>query len=390
MPTSPDPISPHGLRLPPRILFGRGASLDATAEIAAFGQTILFVHGRDPGRSAALRAALAGEGCQLVSLPCLGEPTLPMLEDALALLRGSGAVAVVAMGGGATLDLGKAIAALLPSPSPPLAHLEIVGDGRPLDVPPLPFVAIPTTAGTGSEATKNAVIAVPEAARKVSLRDDRMVAALAIVDPSLTDGTPVAQTLASGLDAVTQVIEPFLSRRATPLTDALCRPAIADGLGALVALAGGAEHPGARDRLAQTALFSGIALANAGLGAVHGLAGVLGGETGGAHGVICARLLPVVLASLDGALPAEGAARMRLDAVTGMIDAAVPGGTRAMPEWLDACGLAPGPALDTSMRRRVSEAAGASSSMKPSPVRFDKGSLSQILARAFPERRAPS
>lgn len=170
-----------------------------------------------------------------------------------------------------------------------------MGSGRILEANPLPFVAIPTTAGTGAEVTKNAVINVPEQQRKVSLRDDRMLPDLAIIDPSLTDSAPRAVTLASGLDAITQVIEPWLCTRANPFTDALCREAIPRGMKALRTLM---EHecPDSRDEMAWVSLCGGLALANAGLGVVHGLAGPLGGLSNAAHGALCGSLLPFGLA----------------------------------------------------------------------------------------------
>jgi len=378
------PIPPFALRLPANIRFGRGAALAAAPEIAAFGPRLLLVHGRSPDRAAPLRAALEEAGCTVFALSCPGEPTLALLTDALESGREMRPDAVVAMGGGAALDLGKALAALLPSGGAPLDHLEVVGAGRPLPIAPLPCIAIPTTAGTGSEATKNAVIGVPEHARKVSLRDDRMVPVLAVIDPGLTDGTPKPQTLASGLDAVTQVIEPYLSLRATPFTDALARPAIATGLQALATLMETGEDAGARDRLAYVAHVSGIALANAGLGAVHGLAGVLGGETGAAHGVICARLLPHVLLALEASPAANEETRGRLAEVSATVAGIVPGGLAGMDAWTTRHGLPLAAALGAAERMRVAEAAQASSSMKPSPVAFSAGELSDILARAMP------
>ncbi len=377
-----EPLRPFALRLPARIRFGRGAALESAPEIAALGARLLLVHGRDPGRSATLRAALSEAGCTVATVACPGEPTLDILSGALVAAREARPDAVIAMGGGAALDLAKAVAALLPSGGDPLDHLEVVGAGRPLSAPPLPFVAIPTTAGTGSEATKNAVIGVPEHARKVSLRDDRMVPALAVIDPALTDGTPLPQTLASGLDAITQVIEPYLSARATPFTDALARPAIGAGLRALVALAEEGEDEGARDRIAWVAHVSGIALANAGLGAVHGLAGPLGGETGAPHGAICARLLPHVLRSLDAAAPAEGDTRSRLSEVISQIDAAVPGGFDGLEAWTKRHGVPALRPLWPEARTRVAEAAKAASSMKASPVALTPEALSGTLARA--------
>jgi len=377
------PIPRFALRLPARVRFGRGASLDAAPEIARFGRRLLFVHGRDPGRSAPLRRALEEAGCTLHAITCPGEPTLPMLSAALAGSRAARPDAVVAMGGGATLDLGKALAALLPTGSDPLVHLEVVGEGRPLTAPPLPCIAIPTTAGTGSEATKNAVIGVPGSGRKVSLRDDRMVPDLAVIDPSLTDGTPPGQTLASGLDAVTQVIEPYLSSRATPFTDALARPAISMGLRALALLVDEGEDRNARDGLAYVAHVSGIALANAGLGAVHGLAGVIGGETGAPHGAICARLLPHVLRAIDASAPEKGETRRRISEVSDIIARTIPGGLADMQTWMGRNGLASVPGLPVEDRARLATAAQSASSMKPSPVQFSAEELSGIMSEAF-------
>jgi hypothetical protein len=379
------PIPPFSLRLPGRVRFGRGASTAAAPEIARFGRRLVLVHGRTAGRAAPVRAALEEEGCTIAAISCDGEPTLPMFEGALAMARDAAPQAIVAIGGGAVLDLGKAVAALLPSGGAPLDHLEVVGAGRPLAADPLPCIAIPTTAGTGSEATKNAVIGVPEHARKVSLRDDRMVPDLAVIDPALTDGTPAAQTLASGLDAVVQVIEPYLSARATPFTDALARPAIGTGLRALVTLMEEGEDANARDALAYTAHVSGIALANAGLGAVHGLAGVFGGETGAPHGVICARLLPPVLAALARQAEAPET-RRRLDEICGEIDGIVPGGVAGLGAWLSEHGLAPLPGLDDSARRRMAEAARSASSMAASPVHFDTATLIECLSPEPPAR----
>ena len=276
-------MTPFGITAPARILFGRGEAAKAPGLIRAFGPRGVVVHGATPARAAWLVEAL---GPQTLALPCAGEPILAGLEAALAAARRHRPDWVVAVGGGAVLDLGKALAALVPAPDGPMEHLEVVGKGLALKADPLPFIAIPTTAGTGAEVTKNAVIGLPDLGRKVSLRDDRMVARLAIVDPALTDHCPKAVTLASGLDAVTQVIEPFVSIKATPYTDALARPAISTGLQALMQLMQG-ENAGARDRLAWVSLCGGLALANAGLGAVHGLAGVIGGLTGAAHGAIC-------------------------------------------------------------------------------------------------------
>jgi alcohol dehydrogenase class IV len=286
------------------------------------------------------------------------------------------------MGGGATLDMGKALAALIPGAGDPLRHLEVVGEGRPLDAAPLPFAAIPTTAGTGSEATKNAVIGVPDAGRKVSLRDDRMLARLAVVDPALTEAVPDGVRLASGLDAVVQVIEPYISAKANPMTDALCEDAIPRGLRAIRRVME-APDPQAFDDMALVSLAGGLALANAGLGAVHGLAGVLGGRTGAAHGALCGRLLvPVLranLAAMDGPRPDR-----ILGWIAGAFDARPDTALDALEAWIDARGLPRLTAmgLDAADHGAVASDAAASSSMKGNPVPLSTDQLRDILAAA--------
>jgi hypothetical protein len=233
--------------------------------------------------------------------------------------------------------------------------------------------------------TKNAVIGLPELGRKVSLRDGRMVARLAIVDPALTEGCPKPVTLASGLDAVTQVIEPYVSVKATPYTDALTRPAIGSGLVALMRLMEG-ENPQARDRMAWVSLCGGLALSNAGLGAVHGLAGVIGGMTGAAHGAICGALLgPVLAANRDAA---GGAAKARLDEVCAVIADAL--GTtldeapRALQDWARGAGLPGLAALGVSgaMHAEIAAASRAASSMRGNPVVLTEPALRGVLAAA--------
>jgi alcohol dehydrogenase class IV len=371
---------PFGITAPGRILFGRGEAAKAPALIRAFGPRGVVVHGANRGRATWLIDAL---GPETLALPCAGEPTLADLETALAVARDHRPDWVVALGGGAALDLGKALAALIPAPDGAMEHLEVVGRGQPLKVAPLPFIAMPTTAGTGAEVTKNAVIAAE--GRKVSLRDDRMVARLAIVDPGLTDGCPKAVTLASGLDAITQVIEPYVSVKATPYTDALTGPAIDAGLPALMRLMEGEERQ-ARDRMAWVSLCGGLALANAGLGAVHGLAGVIGGMTGAAHGAICGALLGPVLQANRAA--ASGLARDRLDRVCGALGAALGCKPDVAPmelqAWARVMGLPDLVSLGVRVEdhARIAEAALEASSMKGNPVRLAALDLCEVMARS--------
>ena len=377
-------IAPFQLLLPGRILFGRGEAAKTAGLAAGFGPRVLVVHGRDAARAAWLLADLNRAGCGVHALICAKEPDLPMLEAALAKARVFAPDVVIGLGGGAVLDLAKALAGLIPATGKVLDHLEGAGQGLPLIQNPLPFVAVPTTSGTGAEATKNAVIDVPAQRRKVSLRDDRMMARLAIVDPALTDGCPRGVTLSSGLDALTQVIEPYLCNRANPATDALARAAIPMALAALPALMQG-EDSGARDAMAWVSLSGGLALANAGLGAVHGLAGVIGGVTGAAHGAICGTLLPFVIAANRAAMPA-GPVAERLAEVDAMLSTAFGGGpgTEALHRWSRRNGL-PGLAalgLDAKDHGSVAAAAAGASSMKANPVVLSEAVLQAILRAA--------
>ncbi len=378
-------IAPFQLLLPPRILFGRGEAARAASLAAGFHSRAFLVHGRDAARAAWLIRDLATAGVSATLFACPREPDLPLLEAALAAARASGVGVVLGLGGGAVIDLAKAVAGLAPGQGPVMDHLEGVGRALPLTAAPLPFIALPTTAGTGSEATKNAVIDVPEHRRKVSLRDDRMLARVAIVDPALTDHCPRVVTLASGLDALTQVIEPYVCARPNPATDALCRAAIPQGAAALVRLMQ-AEDADARDALAWVSLTGGIALANAGLGAVHGLAGVIGGMTGAAHGAICGTLLPFVLQANAAAVPADHPAAARLAEVEALLSAAFGGGpgSVALHRWSRVAGL-PGLAalgLGATDHAAVAEAALTASSMKANPVALGVDVLCSVLDQA--------
>jgi len=370
---------------PGEILFGRGMAQQAASRIAQRADRVLLVHGAAADRVAWLRDDLAASGVQVEGFAVPQEPDVALIEAGVAAARRCGARVIVACGGGSVIDAGKAIAALVPATRPMLEHLEVVGQGLPLDHAPLPFIAIPTTAGTGAEVTKNAVIAVPEARRKVSLRDPRMIADVAIVDPALTDGTPWAVTLASGLDAVTQVIEPYVSPKANALTDALCRDAIPRGLQALCRLQEG-ESSEARDAMALVSLYGGLALANAALGAVHGLAGPIGGMSGAPHGAVCGRLLPFVLEC--NAERATGDASGRLAQVSEWIGDALGGTADQAPHrlvhWAEAAGL-PGLAamgVRAADHEGLAQAAVGSSSMKGNPVPLEVADLVALMRDA--------
>ncbi len=294
-----------------RIVFADGASArlgeHARAAVGPDVSTVLCVTGRGD-RAHAARASLEAAGMTLVPLAIGGEPTTEDAREAVSLARGRGVRAVVAIGGGSALDLGKAVAALATHDGDPLDYLEVVGKGRALERDALPFVAVPTTAGTGSEVTKNAVLADPRTHVKVSMRSERMLPRLALVDPELTISVPPAVTAATGLDALTQVIEPFVSCAATPFTDGLAREGIVRGARSIRAAYANGDDRDARRDLATTSLFGGLCLANAKLGVVHGLAGPIGGAFDAPHGALCARILPRALEVNLRAVRARGSA----------------------------------------------------------------------------------
>jgi alcohol dehydrogenase class IV len=296
------PIAPFLVSRVPRITFGSGTIAGLPEAVAHHGRRVLLVSGRHPlraaGRPLDVLAALAAAGLEAESWSVSGEPTPLLVDQAVAHFRERDIAVVVGIGGGSALDTAKAVAGLLRSGDSVLEHLEGVGAGRALDGPVAPWVAVPTTAGTGSEATRNAVVSVPGQGKR-SFRDERLIAAEAILDPDLLADCPPAQIAASGLDALTQLLEAYVSLRASPLTDALALSGLRAICEALLPWfhAVRDEEPDSpaavtgRTGMAYAALASGIALANAGLGATHGVAAALGGRFAIPHGVACGATL---------------------------------------------------------------------------------------------------
>ena len=375
-----------------RIVFGRGSLAEAGPAASSFGRRALVVTGRDTTRAAPLIAALAERGIEVGIFAVPAEPTVALASAGALAARGGGAEVVLGLGGGSALDAAKAIAALAANDGDPLRYLEVVGEGRPLERSPLPVIAIPTTAGTGSEVTRNAVLAVPERGVKVSLRHEAMLPRVAIVDPELAAGLPPAVTASTGLDALTQLVEPFVSVAANPLTDALAREAIPRVPGALRRAVADGSDLAAREGLALAALFGGLALANARLGAVHGLAAPLGGVVPAPHGVVCARLLPEIVAVNARALAERdprSPARARYDEIarllTGDPAAAVEdavGFLRALVEDLAVPRLRTFGLARDAFGELIARAQRASS-MKGNPVPLTDGELAEALERAL-------
>ncbi len=274
-----------------RILFGAGRLDEVGPLVAGFGTRVLVVTGSETRRAAALIDRLEEVEVYHQVFPVPGEPTTETIQQGVAAARSFNAETIVAIGGGSAIDAGKAIAAVATNPGDLFDHLEVIGKARPLVNPPLPFVAIPTTAGTGAEVTRNAVIASPEHQVKVSLRSPLMLPRLAIIDPLLTCNLPAAITAATGMDALTQLIEPYVSIKANPLTDGFCREGLVRaGRSLRKAYLDGSDSE-ARNDMALASLLGGLALANSGLGVVHGFAGPIGGRFSAPHGAVCATLL---------------------------------------------------------------------------------------------------
>ena len=279
-----------------RIMAGAGRAAELPGVLAGLGSRVLVCTGANPDRHADLLAGLAQPAAMF---PVPGEPTADLARAGVAAAREHGADVIAAIGGGSVIDAAKAVAMLLANGGDPLDYLEAVGPGRTVTRPSTPCVAVPTTAGTGAEVTANAVLAVPEHRLKASLRSPLMIPRVALVDPLLTVSCPPPVTAASGLDALTQCLEPFVSVRATPLTDGLAREGLRRAAAGLRAAYADGRDLTARADMATCALLGGMALANAKLGAVHGLAGVIGGTADVPHGLACAALLaPVIEANV--------------------------------------------------------------------------------------------
>jgi len=375
-----------------RILFGPGRLKEIGPLAQSLGRRALLVTGRNPERSVHLKSHLAAAGVEIIPISIPREPTLADAEAGAQLARTEGAQLVISLGGGSVLDAGKAMAALATNPGGALDYVEVIGRGQPLALDPLPFIAIPRTSGTGAEVTRNAVLAAPEHRVKVSLRSPRMLPRIALIDPELTLDLPPALTAATGLDALTQLLEAFVSIRANPLTDTLCRDGLARVSSALPRAFTHGDDLVARSELALGALYSGLALANAGLGAVHGLAGAIGGRFNAPHGDVCAALLaPVTAVNLEalrsrqsdapGLLRYAGAAHW----ITGRTETTggdLIGALRQLVARLHIRGLATWGITPDDFPELIRQAR-QSSSLKGNPIVLTEGELQSALVRAL-------
>lgn len=372
-----------------RIVFGRGRRTEIPARIQGWATRAVIFTGTNPERHRELLNSLPVP----VEVMTVGaEPTVELARSAVAVAREAAADLVIAIGGGSVLDLGKTVAMLLGNGGDPLDYLEVIGRGQPVTAPSAPFVAVPTTAGTGSEVTENAVLASPEHGRKASLRSASMVPRLAVVDPELTLGCPPAVTAASGLDALTQCLEPLVSGMATPITDALAVEGLRRSASGLrLAYLDGADIV-ARTDMSLAALLGGMSLANAKLGAVHGFAGVIGGLVPSAHGAICAALLaPVAEANVQALLhrepqhPALDKYRQAAVALTGRPAATVADGIEWISTTVAALGV-PGLAglgVQPGMLDGIVAATATASSTRGNPIVLTPDELRAVLDRSM-------
>jgi alcohol dehydrogenase class IV len=377
---------------PSAIIFGAGTIDRAATEAAKMGKRALLVTGRNPHRTVDFQGRLEEAGIVVSLFRVSGEPGVERVAQGAALARAQRCDLVVGMGGGSALDGAKAVAALATNTEPPETYLEVIGAGRPLGHAPLPCIAIPTTAGTGCEVTCNAVLKSTAHKVKVSLRSPRMLPDLAVVDPALTVSLPPAETASTGCDALTQLLEAFVSVKANPLTDTLCREGLVRAAKALPRVMARGDDLVARTDMALASLFSGLALANAGLGAVHGIAGPLGGMIDAPHGFLCARLLPYVvevnLDALSRRQPHDPALARYAEVaqlLTGSPRASAADGALWLHELIHRLGI---PCLghwgltskdlpDLLARARIA------SSMKGNPIPLSDEELDRIVSRAL-------
>ena len=278
-----------------RIVFGPGTLSEVASMAVEMGRRPLVVTGQSGDRAVPLMHALEKLEMEITRFQVLAEPTIDMALGVVQKARQAACDLVIGIGGGSVIDTGKVAAALITNSGQLMDYLEIIGNAQPLECAAAPYIAIPTTAGTGSEVTRNAVLGSPEHRVKISMRSPFMLPDLAVVDPELTVSLPPSITASTGLDALTQLMEAFVSSHANAMTDGICREGLLRAAESLQRVYENGSDRKAREDMCLASLFSGFALANAKLGAVHGIAGPLGGMVSGAHGAICAGLLPYVM-----------------------------------------------------------------------------------------------
>lgn len=375
-----------------RIIFGEGILAQAGKIASGFGAQALIVQGGGSVSLDPLWAVLKSAGVTGSVFQVTSEPDIRTILAGVELAKNQNCKLVIGFGGGSVLDTAKAIAAMLTNPGELIDYLEVVGAGKEIPNPAAPMIALPTTAGTGTEVTRNAVIASPEHQVKVSMRSQKMIPTVALIDPVLTYSMPPSVTASTGMDALTQVMEGYVSSSANPMTDIVCRDGIFRGARSLLNAFRDGQDQHARHDMCLTSLFGGLALANGGLGAVHGFAGPIGGMYNAPHGMICASLLPyvmkynVIAMAEQGDQPAFQARYLEIARwVTGHPQASITDGVTWIAELAEALEI---PGLQAFGIARedfglIIEKAQVSSSMQKNPVKLDADYLMAILDEAY-------
>jgi alcohol dehydrogenase class IV len=383
-----------------RIIFGRGTLRNVGAIAAELGRRALLVTGSDAARSTPLVGMLSAAGMETHLFNVAGEPTVELVWQGVEQARQFRCDVVIGCGGGSAIDAGKAIAVLLTNRGDVMDYVEIIGGGQALAQPPLSYIAIPTTAGTGAEVTRNAVLGSPQHGVKVSLRSVMMLPRVALVDPELTYSMPPHVTASTGMDALTQLLESFVSIGANPLADLFCRDGLMRAARSLRRAYEGSSRAStlhaddiiaAREDMALAGLYGGLALANSRLGAVHGFAAPIGGVSAAPHGAICARMLPFVMEANIRALQTrmpESAALGRYQEVAQILTGGAAASAHDGVSWVEAlCRDLNIPALSTfgiahDAISSLVEKSAPSRSMQGNPVELTAEEMQEILMRA--------
>jgi alcohol dehydrogenase class IV len=372
-----------------RIIFGSGQLRELPILIQGMGTRAALVSGTNAERIMPVFQALKKNGADPAAFSIKGEPTTDRIAVLAGQAREQGCDFVVAFGGGSVIDAGKAIAALLTNTRDLMDYLEVIGRGEPLTENPAPCIAIPTTAGTGAEVTRNSVLLSTEHKVKVSMRHPKMLPSVALVDPELTVSMPPEVTASTGLDAFIQLLEAFVSIKANALTDGICREGLKKAAPALPRAYVRGNDLAARENMALASLFGGLALANAGLGAVHGFAGPIGGMFNAPHGLLCATLLPAVFSANVQALEeraAESPALAKYLEVSRIITGSENAGLDDGLQWIKSLSMqmfVPGLesfGITEADFPQIVEKARKASSMKGNPVPLTDEELTGILA----------
>lgn len=375
-----------------RIVFGNGAVEKIKSIAQKFGRHALLVCGSGSVPIERISSKLREAGISFDLFRVEIEPEIDIIESGLSLAVASKCEFVIGYGGGSVLDTAKAISALMTNDGDVMDYLEVIGGGKKIENPAAPMIALPTTAGTGTEVTRNAVISSTEHHVKVSMRSPLMIPTVAIIDPELTVTMPPSVTASTGMDALTQVIEGYVSNKANPMTDALAKEGIQRGSRSLLQAYQNGKDLQARYDMALTSLFGGLVLGNSGLGAVHGFAGPIGGMFNAPHGSICASLLPSVmkynaieLSKLDGVQDIQSKYEDIAKWVTGDPQAGIEDGIQWI-EYLAREMNIPGLkeiGIKQDDFNRIIQKSMEASSMKNNPVKLSEKNLLKILEESY-------